>query len=165
MSDPEHKPHRRKARNPNARMYEYLGRICASWSIVETHLGALLAFMMESNPSYMFVITESVAGATITNWVRILCETQITDHSIKTKMQSLLKEVTDIRSERNSLVHGLWEAGPETDTALVQTVRMDRNEILKEVLFTPADFDEILDRIHRVGVTFDRIGRQLGYYQ
>jgi hypothetical protein len=146
-------------------LLEYLGRICTAWSTAEGHLGALLTCLLNASPLRMHVITQPMSDATLVQRVRTLCEVDIEDEKILSAVLDLLKRVDEIRSERNALVHGLWRPGPEPQTAIVNSLRLDRREIMKDELFTLPDLEEVLDRIVEINGKLNSLGRQLGYYR
>ena len=148
----------------DAALLEGLGRICAHWSVVEAHLGALLAHMMAADHLNMHLVTQSVSGKTITNWLRTLIDIYVNDVQTLEFLREILRETDEIASERNAYVHGLWEPGIECGTALVNSLRLDRSEILKDEFTTAADLQDLVDRIREISSKLQRIGVHLGYY-
>jgi hypothetical protein len=146
-------------------LFEYLGRICAGWSTVEAHQGALLAFLLRADPLRMQVITHAMSGSTINDWTKTLCDVDIEDETILDDVLQLLKELDETRGDRNTLVHGLWRRGPEPNTLLINSLRLDRHEIMKDELFTLGDLQETLGRIISIDRRLTYIGKHLGYYQ
>ncbi|WP_455387424.1 hypothetical protein [Petrachloros mirabilis] len=148
----------------DADLLESLGRICVHWSVVEAHLGALLAHMMTADHLNMHLVTQSVSGKTITNWLRTLVDIYVDDSQTTELLREILRETDELASERNALVHGLWEPGPDKGTAIVNSLRLDRSEILKDEFTTTADLQDLIDRIREISAKLQMIGVHLGYY-
>lgn len=93
----------------------------------------------------MIVVTGAMSQSTISDWIRALIETQQTPYEMAKEINEVLSEVDYLRSERNILVHGLWGAtGPEY-SALVQTSRLGRKEIIRDRVVTASDLDSLID--------------------
>jgi len=94
----------------------------------------------------MFIITQNVSASTVSDWIRILTPLHVSDPNTQASLLTLLATVNEIRAERNALVHGLWREGPEPNTAIIQTIRLDRAEIIKDEFATAADLNDLIQR-------------------
>jgi hypothetical protein len=76
----------------------------------------------------------------------------------------LLDRADELRNERNEFVHGHWDTtGCEAKTALIQTVNLDRTEIIRERLVTPKDLADFLADIDDWINDYVILGRKLGF--
>lgn len=69
----------------------------------------------------------------------------------------------DARAERNTYVHGVWASGVELGTAVVQTFRWNRSEIIKHEITTAADIHELARHIDDLITELHMIGGKLGF--
>ena len=53
-------------------------------------------------------------------------------------LEETLTEINELRAERNALIHGVWATTTEPGTALVQTVRLQRRQVVQGELVTTA---------------------------
>jgi hypothetical protein len=127
-------------------LLERLGLFIVRWSLVEACVSDLFVLLTGGNPGSMIVVTSSISTSTITDWIRALIEThQKTPHDLVNEINDVLTEVDHLRSERNILVHGLWETTGPANSVVVQTVRLGRNEIIRGRVVTASDLDSIID--------------------
>lgn len=127
-------------------LLERLGLFIIRWSFVETCVSNLFVLLTKGDPGSMLVVTSSISTSTITDWIRALIEThQKTPHDLVNEINDVLTEVDHLRSERNILVHGLWETTGPADSVVVQTVRLGRNEIIRGRVVTASDLDGLID--------------------
>ena len=110
----------------------------------------------------MHIVTQNVSGATITDWLRTLCDIRFTHEASRKALKELLRIIDETRSERNALVHGIWHPGPIPQTALVNSLRLDRRELMKDELVTIADLDELIHRIDTIVAELTTVGKNLG---
>ena len=134
-------------------MLERLGLVVIQWAQIEAHIAALLSWLLRADPGGMFLVTSSVSSSTQTGWVRTLVADTLSGDG-KANVLSLLDEVDELRAERNGLVHGVWNGGSQPQTAEVDTVRIDRAEILKTELVTVADLDDLSVRLQNAAQHF-----------
>lgn len=140
-----------------------LGRVVTTWSLVEGYTTELVAFLLEADPGSFYVVSRNVANATVTDWARTLATMRFDNDNTREKLAALLSSADEARAERNIYVHGLWKPGPEPQTALVQTVRWDRREVVKYELVTLSDLEELLERIANIVGELRFVGRRLGF--
>jgi hypothetical protein len=81
------------------------------------------------------------------------------------RVADLLTRADELRAERNEFVHGTWTTvGCEPKTALVETVNLERKEIIKTRLVTPRDLNElIIAEIDDWIADYVTLGRELGF--
>lgn len=97
------------------------------------------------------MLAQSVSAATVTNWVRKLTQVGDNPEESVTELEALLLEVDALRTERNSLVHGIWATGSSDEgTVVIQTVRLKAVQPIQQRLVTLADLDEIIEDISRL---------------
>jgi hypothetical protein len=113
-----------------------IGKIASEWAWVEMLLGEMLAHFCHADPGSMYVITHNVSVATQTDWLRTLAEIQVKDETTKKVILDLLNEVDGARTERNTIVHGVWRAHSEAGFGFVQTFRWDRQEVVRDELWS-----------------------------
>jgi hypothetical protein len=65
--------------------------------------------------------------------------------------------------DRNAYVHGVWQNGPEPKTATVQTVRLNRAEIVRDELVTCADLTDLAAEIEDITQELRELARRLGF--
>ena len=144
-------------------LYERLGQVTVHWTQVEMILGEFLSYLVEGNAGSLYVITQNVAGSTVSDWCRVLCEMRFQDGPTRKALKEMFLEADDARKQRNIYIHGLWRKGPEPKTALVRTVRWDRAEVLKDELVTVGDLESLLRRSDELFLTLHGIGVRLGF--
>lgn len=126
-------------------LLQKLGLFIVRWPLVETCISDLFVLLTRGDPGAMIVVTGAMSQSTISDWIRALIETQQTPYEMAKEINEVLSEVDYLRSERNILVHGLWGAtGPEY-SALVQTSRLGRKEIIRDRVVTASDLDSLID--------------------
>lgn len=81
-----------------------------------------------------------------------------------TRVTALLIRADDLRQERNELVHGVWEPTEcETGTSLIETVNLERTEIIRSRFVTTHDLDDLLGEIDAWIVDYVTLGKELGF--
>jgi hypothetical protein len=123
-----------------------LGLIITRCAWIDEILGHILTKFLGANRGPMYVITQNVSASTITDWLRTLAPLHLETEDLRTEFATLLVNADEVRAERNALAHGLWREGPEPMTALVQTIRLNRAEIIREELHTESDLDDLVQR-------------------
>jgi hypothetical protein len=140
-----------------------LGMIVSQWAYVEAYEGEFLSFLTDADPGAMYTITQSVSGATLTDWLRVLSQVRFSNSNMVDNLSKLFTKIDETRADRNAFVHGLWKAGPENGTAIVQTIRWDRREVIRQELVTVADLNEIIERILEVIAELQMLAKSLGF--
>jgi hypothetical protein len=127
-------------------LLELLGSFIVKWSFVEVCVSDLFVLLTRGDPGCMLVVTGTTSADTITKWIRALIEShKKTPHDLVNEINEALSEVDRIRSERNTLVHGLWvTTGPE-NSVIVSTANLGRNEVIRELVVTAADIRVLID--------------------
>lgn len=135
------------AREIEPEFHERLGRIVTSWAVVEAFQSELLGLLLHADRGSMYIMTQNVSAATVTNWIRTIAPIRLSHHETQDRIAALLAEIDEARAERNALVHGVWGTNSNPGTVLIQTVRWERAEVVKSELWTLADLDELIDRL------------------
>jgi hypothetical protein len=136
---------------PSAELMKHLGLLVTRWAMVEAHVSELFSKLTEGNRGAMYVVTANVSQSTLTGWIRTLLDCYQLPPEDAKELRDRLNDVDELRIERNIFVHGLW-AWKDGSSATVQTVRLDRSTVVQELLVTPADLDEISDRIRELSL-------------
>lgn len=140
-----------------------LGNVVIAWARIEALLAEFLSFLLQANPGHMYVLNQDVASATQLKWIRVLSDGRFTHEGTRSNLKILFDRIDAARSERNGYVHGMWSPGPEPDTAMVQTVKLDRAEIIRSELVTRSDLDDLFRDIASMGDELDMIGIRLRF--
>ena len=145
-------------------IYENIGRVVVRWAYIESLLGQFLAYLLDADQGKMNLVTQNVSGSTITDWLRALYPHRFADLETLDRLGLLFSRVDDIRSTRNAYAHGLWSRGHENDTAMLQTIRWERREIIRDELVTAADLADTLHHIEEIGAELLMLGDKLGFH-
>jgi len=148
---------------PASPLLAVLGLIVSRWAYIDFLMGEFLGFLLQANPALMYVITGNVSASTISDWIRTLLAIRYMPNEPPEDIMSLLNIIDELRAERNTVVHGLWERGNVPGTALVQTVRWERAEVLKTELTTKGDLKELAVLIDAAGDDLVAVGRRYGF--
>jgi hypothetical protein len=141
-----------------------IGQIVTRWSAVEYLIALLLGTFLNADQGGMTIITNNVAAALQTKWLRALMASHDHEAHHNERVNELLIRADELRGERNEFVHGIWsQTGCEPHTALVETVNLDRSEIIKSRLVTLHDLDEHISEIDRWIADYVALGRELGF--
>jgi hypothetical protein len=142
----------------------------AAWSNSRSLVGPrifnfkLLGTFLHADQGGMMVITNNIAISTQSKWIRALLSCHAHEAQYNEKVVALLTRADDLRSERNEFIHGIWSPdGCEPKTALVETVNLDRAEIIKGRLVTIEDLNELLIEIDEWIADYVKLGRELGF--
>ena len=125
-------------------------------------MAEFLAFLLQASPALMYVVTASVSASTVSDWIRTLLRARHIPNEPPEEIMSLLTDIDRIRGERNALVHGLWRSHV-SGSALVQTVKWDRSEVVKDELVTRTDLDELIMEVGEVTGKLQGIAKQYGF--
>lgn len=142
---------------------ERLGQIVVRWSSLEYWISLLLATMLKADHGGMMVVTNNVAISVQTKWIRTLMSGHAHEAQHSQRVSRLLDRADELRSERNEFVHGIWQSGPEPRTALVETVNLERAEIIRSRLVTVQDLNELVVEIDHWIEDYVTLGRELGF--
>ncbi len=123
-----------------------IGLIVTRCAWIDEILGHVLTKLIGADRAPMYVIMQNVSASTVSDWLRTLGPLHLKNPTLEEELRDLLAATDDIRRERNVLAHGLWREGPEPNTAIVQTIRLDRAEIIRDELHTTADLDDLIER-------------------
>lgn len=146
------------------RILAALGQVVILSATVDGFVQEYVSKLLHANPTAMYVVNQSVAASTLSNWARILTTDYVTEPA-RTEALEILSLVDDLRADRNALVHGIWQVGPHPETAMVQTVRLDRVEILRNELVTYADLDHLTDDLRDAHTRFAALAEKLDFAQ
>lgn len=128
-----------------------LGDVVIGWARVDALMAEFLSFLLHAERGAMYVLNQDVAGGTQMKWIRSLIGERFTNENTLAGLKVLLFRIDGARAERNAYVHGLWRPGPEEGTALVQTIKLDRVEAIRDELVTAANLNELFSDIESVG--------------
>jgi hypothetical protein len=144
---------------------EPLGQIVVRWSSVEYLISMLLGTLVFADLAAIQVVTNNIAVSAQTKWIKALMSVnQPTSVDHKNRVEALLARVDELRSERNEFIHGHWDTTScEPKTALIQTVNLDRNEIIRERLVTKQDLSNLMTDIEDWIIDFVSLGRELSF--
>lgn len=141
-----------------------LGQIIIRWSALEYFISMLLATFLNADQGGMMVITNSVPVSVQSKWLRALMASHEHEADQNRRVTELLSRADELRAERNEIVHGIWDTtNCQPKTALVETVNLDRAEIIKSRLVTLQDLNELLADISRWIDDYVTLGRELGF--
>lgn len=129
-----------------AEIRQTLGDIVIAWSRVEGLIAELLTFLLKADPGSMYVLNQDIASSTQIKWIRVLAQQNFHPAALE-QLNDLLSRLDVARGERNAYVHGLWGPGPTEGTAMVQTIKLDRTEVIKMELVTVSDLNELFSDI------------------
>jgi hypothetical protein len=141
-----------------------IGQIVYRWSSLEYLISMLLATLLKADHGGMMVITNSIAIGTQTKWIRALLSGHPQEEAEGQMVTELLERADTLRTERNELIHGIWDTtNCEPRTALVQTVNLERAEIIRTRLVGVDDLDDLVIEIDQWIADYVKLGRQLGF--
>jgi hypothetical protein len=144
---------------------EPLGQIVVRWSSVEYLISMLLGTLVFADLGGIQVVTNNIAISAQTKWIRaLLSVNQPESDADKQQVEALMARADDLRVERNEFIHGHWDTtNCAPKTALIQTVNLDRNEVIRERLVTKQDLTDLVADINEWINDYVSLGRQLGF--
>lgn len=148
----------------SSRLLGGLGRVTYQWAFVEAVEGMLFAFLLQANYEFIHVVTASVSGSTLTDWIRTLVPIRFTDAATQEGLHDLLNRIDEARSERNLFVHGMWTAGNTPDTAFVTTINWNRREVMVNRVVGADDLNSLAEAIGDIYSELVWLGKQVGFY-
>lgn len=130
-------------------LLQRLGLLVVRWAFVEQCVADLFILLTGGLPGTMPVVTANVSNRSLVEWTRTLMDIRYEseDWEIDKETREALLNVDELRAQRNALVHGLWGTEGPANSACVQTVRLDRKEIIQDVVVTAADLDDLIHDI------------------
>jgi hypothetical protein len=143
-----------------------LGKIITSWSSLENWLAMLLGTLMGADLAASGMVTNGVSISLQVKCIRGILSVHANKEPGTDRILDLLNRADELRLERNELAHGLWHASDPADkTALVNTVNLDRSEIIRDRLVTVPDLDDLIIQIDDWITDYTELGRELGFPQ
>ena len=124
-------------------LLERLGSIVVRWGIVEAYVSEVLSLLLMADRGCMYVLTVATPVSAQLKWIETLVKFRLVDDQARAQMLETIADLNELRSERNALVHGLWNTGPEPATALVQSVRIEGTEMMKGEMVSLAELKEL----------------------
>lgn len=141
-----------------------LGRIVILWSSAESWIAMLLGTLIGADLGGANIVTNSLAVATQIKCVRGLLSVHASREPATKEVIDLLNRADAMRAERNEIMHGLWNAkGCEPGTALINTVNLDRAEIIRDRLVTVTDLDDLIGEIEQWIKDYAVLGAKIGF--
>jgi hypothetical protein len=141
-----------------------LGQIIIRWSSLEYLVGLLLGTFLNADQGGMLIITNNIPISAQCKWLRALIALHEHETHHGERVIELLVRADDLRSERNEFVHGIWTTKDcEPKTAMVQTVNLDRSEIIRTRLVTLKDLNDLIVDIDAWINDYVTLGRELGF--
>jgi hypothetical protein len=143
---------------------EPLGQIVVRWSSVEYLISMLLGTLVFADLAGIQVVTTNIAVSAQTKWIKALMSVNQPAAEHKDRVEALLSRADDLRIERNEFIHGHWDTTDcEPKTAIIQTINLDRNEIIRERLVTKKDLSDLVTDIEDWIRDYVSLGRELGF--
>lgn len=143
-------------------LMETFGRFVTQWSILDRLIGYAFVSVAKADSVYSLVFTQSIMASTIQGWLRTTANLHYAQHPDLAAFNEVLVEIDELRADRNALVHGLWKRGVEPNTAIVQTIRLERSEIVKSELLTVADVEQLVSDTINLIARFNDLARRMG---
>jgi hypothetical protein len=141
-----------------------LGQIVYRWSALEYWISLLLTTLLKADHGAMMIVTGNISISVQSKWIRGLLSGREREGEQAARVIGLLDRADDLRSERNEFVHGIWDTtGCEPKTAEVQTVNLERTEVIRSRLVTVHDLDELVRDINEWIADYVKLGRELGF--
>jgi hypothetical protein len=141
-----------------------LGQIIIHRSTLEYLISILLGTFLSADLGGMTIVTNNVAVSVQSKWLRALMARHPHEAEHNKRVLDLLNRADQLRSERNDYIHGIWTtAGCEPKTALVETVNLERTEIIRSRHVTAQDLDGLVVHIDDWINDYVALGRELGF--
>jgi hypothetical protein len=120
--------------------------------------------LVKADPGAMMIVTGNLAISAQSKWIRGLLSGREREAEHSAHVIALLDRADELRSERNEFAHGIWDTnGCEPKTALIQTVNLERTEVIRTRLVTVADLNELVIEINEWIADYIKLGRELGF--
>jgi hypothetical protein len=141
-----------------------IGRVVTRWTVVEQLTSLLLGTCLLADQAAMSVISNALNVSTQAKWIRALISAHPYEDAHNKRINELLARADAIRSERNEIMHGIWDpTGCEPGSAIINTSNLERVEIIRSRLVTARDLDDLLDEIDGWIADYVALGRELGF--
>jgi hypothetical protein len=141
-----------------------LGQIVYRWSSLEYWISLLLTTLVRADPGAMMIVTGNVAISAQSKWIRGLLSGREREAGHAARVIALMDRADELRSERNEFAHGIWDTtGCEPKTAAIQTVNLERTEVIRTRLVTVADLNDLVIGINEWIADYIQLGRELGF--
>jgi hypothetical protein len=141
-----------------------LGQIVIRWAVLEDWLSHLLANLVHADPGGLAVVTTNVASSTQIQWILTLLSVHVHKQPELQEIIDLVKRADELRGDRNALVHGIWDpTGCELQTCLVNTVKWERTEVIRQWMVTVTDLDQLVSDINEWIADFIELGKRFGF--
>ena len=144
-------------------IYERIGRVASEWAYIEMLLAEMLAHFCSADSGSMYVITQNVSAATITDWLRTLLDIKPALAGSRDIVRKLLADIDTARKERNDIVHGVWTAHDDPAFGWLRTTRWDRKEVSQVALWSLGDIDDAIAHQHSLQLGLANLGIKLGF--
>jgi hypothetical protein len=143
-----------------------IGSVSTEWAWIEMLLAEMLAHFCSADHGSMYVITQSVSAASLTNWLRTLCQIRVNDADKISTLLKLLDDVDDVRAQRNTIIHGTWTGHEgQPGHAYVTTMKWERSEVAKTELWSSTDILDVIHDLQLLQLKLGNLGVILGYFR
>jgi hypothetical protein len=143
-------------------LLQQLGRVVVHWSYVERLVSDLFVWAVEGQAEPLTVVTANISTGTLSEWIRNVLDTREDYSDQANDIRDLLTDISEVRTERNTLVHGVWALSTVPPSAIVQVIRLDRSALVSELVVTPADLDALSHHICDLAIKLREILLKLG---
>jgi hypothetical protein len=142
-----------------------LGKIVILGSQFESWLSLLLATLIKADLGGSNIVTNTLSVSAKIKCIRGLLSVRANEEAAATaKVTQLLDRADLIRTDRNELIHGEWNAtGCEPKTALINTISLERAEIIRDRLITIPDLEELIAEIEEWIRDYVALGVENGF--
>lgn len=124
----------------------------------------MLGTCLLADQAAVSVIANAVSVSTQSKWIKALLSAHPHEHVPNKRINELLSRADTIRSERNEIMHGIWDpTGCEPGSAIINTSNLERVEIIRSRLVTTHDLDDLLGEIDAWIEDYVTLGRELGF--
>jgi hypothetical protein len=138
-----------------------LGRIVILWGYVEMLLGRLAAQLCGADAMAMLTVSTELRGESLSVVVARLARQKIGGDASE-QVLACLTDVDVLRRERDMLVRGRWDRGPEADAAVIVTPHPARREVMQMVTVREPDLAAIEEHAREVVQMLTRLCVDLG---
>lgn len=143
-------------------LLQQLGRVVVHWSYVERLVSDLFVWAVEGQAEPLTVVTANISTGTLSEWIRNVLDAREDYSDQANDIRDLLADISEVRTERNTLVHGVWALSTVPASAIVQVIRLDRSALVSELVVTQADLDGLSHHICDLAIKLREILLKLG---
>lgn len=141
-----------------------LGQLAINWAVIEDWLRHLLAAQIGADAGALSVVTKDMGAANIIQILLTAISIHEPDNPELKDIRELVQYADELRSERNELVHGIWDpTNCQPGTSLVQNSNWKKAEIIRERLVTTAELDQLLIDCQTWLDRYVELGRLFGF--